>query len=66
MPLALSDDELRIVIEAAAPLAPKDRGEFLRAVATELAKHELLGPGIVGRIVRELQRKYFDPPRFPN
>jgi hypothetical protein len=39
MPLALSDDELRIVMEAPRPIHPRDRGEFLRDVASELAKY---------------------------
>jgi hypothetical protein len=64
MPLVgLSDSELAAVMDAARPLAPKDRSEFLRAVASELAKHELLGPGVVGRVVSQMQRKYFDPPQ---
>jgi hypothetical protein len=45
-------------------LAPKDRDPFLRDVAAELAKHPALGPGIVGRVVRDVQRSYFDPPNL--
>ena len=36
MPLALSDDELRIVTDA--PLSAEDRNDFLIDVASELAK----------------------------
>jgi hypothetical protein len=64
--LGLSDDELKILMSAAAPLEPKARIEFLRAVAAELATHSELGDGLVARVVRELQRRYFDPPKFPN
>jgi hypothetical protein len=33
MPLSLNDDELRIVMSAATPIQPRDRDQFLRAVA---------------------------------
>ena len=60
---SLSDDELRIVMDCAQPLAPQDRDAFLRDVAAELAKHpDELGPGAVHRLVRETQARYFDPP----
>ena len=52
MPLALTDDELRIVMDAARPLPPHDRGAFLRAVAEELAKHRELGPGVAEALAR--------------
>jgi hypothetical protein len=64
--ISLSDDELRSVMQAAAPIDPRDRGAFLRDVASELAKYSELGPGVVGRVVANLQRKYFDPPNFQN
>jgi hypothetical protein len=64
--ISLSDSELKIIMDAAAPIPPQDRSEFLRAVAAELAKHREIGAGIVGRVVREVQRRYFDPPKFQN
>ena len=45
-------------------MAPRDRDQFLRDDAAELAKHELLGPGLVARVVAKAQRRYFDPPQF--
>ena len=62
--IALTDAELEQVMTAAKPLAPKDRDPFLRDVAAELAEHPALGPGIVGRVVRDVQRSYFDPPNL--
>lgn len=62
MLLALSDDELVIVMAAAQPLRAGDREKFLVDVAGELAKYPERGPGIAHRIVRVAQRKYFDPP----
>jgi hypothetical protein len=64
MPLSLSDAELTAVMDAAAPIPRRDRDQFLRDVAAELARYPELGPGIVGRVVREVQRRYFDPPQF--
>jgi hypothetical protein len=65
MPISLSDDELAAVMDGARPLAPEHRDAFLRDIAAELAKHpDELGPGIVHRLVRETQRRYFDPPTF--
>ena len=52
------------VMEAARPIDPRDRSEFLRDVAAALEKYEEIGPGIVGRVVREMQRRHFDPPEF--
>jgi hypothetical protein len=62
--LALDDAELKIVMDCARPLAPKDRSEFLEAVAVELGKYEQLGPGIVSRVTAATQRKYFAAPSF--
>jgi hypothetical protein len=52
--LSLSDDEMRIILDSAQPLAPQDRTPFLEAVAAELAKYRELGPGVVSRTCREL------------
>ena len=64
MILALSDDELSAITNAARPLPRKVRGEFFQAVAAELERQEQRGPGVVYRACRELQKKYFDPPQF--
>jgi len=61
-PLALSDSEITSIMAAARPLQPRDRDAFVREVAAVLAVQPQLGDGIVGRICREIQRRYFDPP----
>ena len=61
MPLSLSETELQIVMEAARPIRPRDRNQFLRDVAAELEKHELLGQGLVTRICSKLQHQHLAP-----
>ena len=51
-------------MDAAQPLAPRDRAEFLREATAELEKYELLGPGLVARVVAKLQRQHLNPPSF--
>jgi hypothetical protein len=61
--IRLSDDELRIVMDGAKPLPPSTRKAFMEAIAQELAGlGDRLGPGSVARVVRLVQRSYFDPP----
>jgi hypothetical protein len=64
--ISLSDDELRIVMDAAKPLAPRSREAFLIDVAAELAKYPELGAGIVSRVASRLQRQHLNPPRYLN
>ena len=65
MPLVqLSDDEMSVVLDACKPLAPKDRDPFLRTLADELERHREVGPGKIHRIVRHMQRRYYDPPNL--
>ena len=45
-------------------LAVKDRDPFFRALAAEIAKHPAVGPGLIHRLIRETQRKYFDRPNL--
>ena len=61
-PISLSDAELTAISDAARPLPPKLRSEFLQAVAAEIEQRQQRGPGAIYRACRELQRKYFDPP----
>ena len=63
-PLKLSGDELSAVFNACRPIAPHLRDEFLQVVASTLAGERELGPGTVFRILRDLQRRYFDAPDF--
>jgi hypothetical protein len=58
MPLALSDDEYSAVQAAAAPIHPLQRGAFLQALAVELERHPVVGPGLVHRLAADLQRRF--------
>jgi hypothetical protein len=62
--LCLSDDELTAVMDVCKPLPPQDRDQFLRAICAELEKHPVVGPGLIHRVCRDLQRRYFDPPNL--
>jgi hypothetical protein len=61
-PISLSDRQLTAVMQAAAPLLPRDRGAFLEEVARELARLPDIGDGSLHRIIMTVQRKHFDPP----
>jgi hypothetical protein len=62
-PLKLSDDELNAVMAACRPLEPSRRDAFLQQVASTLARcNGEVGPGTVFRVVRDVQRIYFDAP----
>jgi hypothetical protein len=63
-PIRLTDDELSAVLAAARPLAVEMRDPFLRAVAAALEGSEVIGPGTVHQVCRELQRQFFDAPEF--
>jgi hypothetical protein len=58
MPLSLSDDEYAAVQAAAASIHPLQRGVFLQALAKELERHPVVGPGLVHRLAAELKRRY--------
>jgi hypothetical protein len=61
-PIHLSDDELTAVMNACRPLQPRDRDQFLKDIAAELAALPMLGAGAVHRVIREVQHRHFDPP----
>jgi hypothetical protein len=54
----LNDAEYDAVQAAAAPIHPLERGAFLQALAEELERHPLVGPGLVFRLAATLQRRY--------
>jgi hypothetical protein len=58
MPLALTDDELSALQRAAAPIHPLQRDAFLQALAVELERYPVVGPGVVFRAAAELQRRF--------
>ena len=61
-PIRLSDDELAAVMNAARPLAPRDRDRFLQAVAQAISELPEIGPGSVHRAIHATFRQYFDAP----
>jgi hypothetical protein len=64
-PVTLSDAELDVLLNLARPLDPAMRDPFLRAVAIELARYQPaeLGPGLISRVARQMQREFWSPPR---
>jgi hypothetical protein len=61
---SLSDSELDVIMNLAQPIDPELRDPFLRAVAIELARYptEAIGPGMLNRVGRELQRQFMGAP----
>jgi hypothetical protein len=57
-PLSLSDEEYTTVMRAAEPIHPAERGLFLLALAEGLARHPVIGEGLVHRLAAELQRRF--------
>jgi hypothetical protein len=60
--LSLSDQELDIVMNLARPLDRDLRDPFLRSVASELERYQEIGPGLVFRVGKQLQREFLRPP----
>jgi hypothetical protein len=58
--ICLRDDELGIVMAAAAPIDRSRRDAFLREVAAELGKLAALGPGVIARTCAAVQRRHLD------
>ena len=58
MPLSLNDDEHNVVQAAVAPIHPLQRDAFLKALAVELERHPVVGPGLVHRVAAELQKTF--------
>jgi hypothetical protein len=60
--LSLSDAELAIITELAAPIAPSLRDAFLKSVAVVLAQCATREPGLVYRLAKDEQRRFLEPP----
>jgi hypothetical protein len=45
------------LMQAARPVAPPEGDAFLRDIAAELGRHEVVGPGLLHRIISEVQRR---------
>ena len=56
--LRLPDHDFDRLMQAAKSLAAPDRDTFFKDVAAELGRHEVLGPGLLHRIMSEVQRRY--------
>jgi hypothetical protein len=65
-PIALTDDQLATIKQAAQPLHPNDRGPYLERVAGMLQGHQELGDGIVSRAAKAAQSEFLRPPLRPN
>ena len=52
-------------MQAAKPVAEPDRDAMLKDIAAELGQHEVVGPGLLHRIISDAQRRYdvADPQR---
>ena len=58
MAQSMSDAEDAAVQAAAAPIHPSQRDAFLKALAVELERHPVVGPGLVHRVAAELQKTF--------
>jgi hypothetical protein len=68
-PLQFTDEEKDLLLELAAPIDQRQRQQFLLEVAAEIeAAGERSGvgpgPGVVHRVGRVVQRRFFDPPEL--
>ena len=61
-PIALTDSELSAIMDACRPLQPRDRDQFLRAVAEAITALPMVGPGSIHRAIVELQKRFFVAP----
>ena len=65
MPLELSDAEMTLLTELAAPINQDLQQDFLRAVAVELEAHpSAIGEGEIHRVARRIQRQFWQPLQF--
>jgi hypothetical protein len=62
IPLSFSDDQLDQIFRAAAPLTPAERVAFLEDLASVLREAPCQGDGSLYRVIREVQRRHWDPP----
>ena len=65
MPLQFSDEEMTLLLELSQPIEHHLRPQFLATVAAEIeTRGQADGPGLVHRVARQVQRKFWDPPQF--
>jgi hypothetical protein len=63
-PLALTDEQLNIIVRASEPLHYPDRGPYLERVAELLRGCEVIGDGLVSRIARQAQAEFWRAPEL--
>ena len=56
--LRLPDHDFDRLMQAAKPVAESGREAMLKDIAAELGQHEAVGPGLLHRIMSEVQRRY--------
>jgi hypothetical protein len=62
MSIVLDSESFNMIVNAAQPLQPWQRAGFLNDVAEALRREPAIGPGATHRVIREAQKKHFDPP----
>jgi len=66
-PLSLTDEEMALLRELAAPIPLRQRQEFLLAIAAELETEQTagadIGPGLIHRVAGRLQHRYAPAPQ---
>ena len=60
----LSSDQIEAVLHAARPLPPASHAAFLEDVSSALTDLGDLGDGVIYRVIRDVQKRYFDPPNL--
>jgi hypothetical protein len=64
-PVGFSEAELDVITDAAWPIHPALRAEFVEAVSTGPMPHRVLGEGLVHRSSRDLQQRFIIMSRAP-
>src|SRR5262249_11924365 len=63
-PISLTDSELTAIMDAARPLSPSGRDQFLRRVAEAICALAERGDGAVARAIRSVRRASFRQRRY--
>jgi hypothetical protein len=67
MPIDFSDEEKNMLLELAQPIDQRRRTQFLTDVAAEIEARKQaseVGIGLVHRVGRTVQRRFFEPPEL--
>ena len=61
--VVLTDSQIASILNALRPMQASERTQFQAALLEALLNHrDEIGDGTIGRLVRDLQKKYFQPP----